>query len=228
MGGERLRRNMALNRLESGEDQIDSPMEDRDLRVVLEIDRGGPCRLDSLEGDILGLDVRLGEDVCNVDAVVRDPADETVSTRFFENPLCGHCPGRVFAEYGCLPRYKEIEKGSFVVETYVYDTEVVADLVRDIRAVCESVSLTCITSTDTTDFQERASIDMSALTSKQREAVAHAQQLGYYDADSDVSLAQLADRIGISTSALSQRLQRAQGNVLRQLSCECSCWCDAD
>ena len=42
--------------------------------------------------------------------------------------------------------------------------------------------------------------------------------------DDDVSLDELPDRIGISTSALSQRLRRAEGNILRQLSVECSCW----
>lgn len=219
---------MGIDRLGYEEDSVDPSMENRDLQVILEITRGGPCELDRLEGDVLGLDVRLGEDVCNVDAVIRDPGDESVSAQFFEKELCEYCPGRVFAEHGCLPRYKELDTGSFVVETYVSDTEAVADLVADIRSVCESVSLKRITSTETADFEEHCSVDVSALTKKQREAVYHAQQLGYYDPDADASLEDLADRVGISTSALSQRLQRAQGNVLRQLSCECSCWRDIE
>lgn len=219
---------MALNRLGCEGDPIDPEMEDRDLRVVLEIVRGGPCRLDNVEGDVVGIDVRLGEDVCNVDAAVRDPEEERVSTQFFENHLCDHCPGKVFADHGCLPRYRELNDGSFVVETYVADTEAVADLVGDIRSACERVSLRSIVSTDTSEFEENCSIDISALTKKQREAVYYAQLLGYYDPDSEVSLNQLAEKIGISTSALSQRLQRAEGNVLRQLSVGCSCWDEAE
>ncbi|MEF8882903.1 MAG: helix-turn-helix domain-containing protein [Halapricum sp.] len=219
---------MSINRLGCEEDPIDPSMEDRDLRVILEIDRGGPCRLDGVEGDVVGIDVRLGEEVCNVDAVVRDPDDERVSTHFFENHLCNHCPGKVFADHGCLPRYRELNEDSFVVETYVSDTEAVADLVSDIREICERVSLRSIVSTDTSEFEESCSVDVSELTKKQREAVYYAQKTGYYDPDSDVTLDQLADQIGISTSALSQRLQRAEGNVLRQLSIGCSCWDEAE
>ncbi len=219
---------MGIDRLEYREDPADPALEDRDLQVILEVTRGGPCQLDRLEGDILGLDVRLGMDVCQVDALVRDPHDESVSTRFFENDLCEYCPGRVFADHDCLPRYREIGTGSFVVETYVSDTDAVSDLVADIRSVCESVSLKRITASETADFGEQSLVDVTELTKKQREAIYHAQQLGYYGPGSDVSLEDLADRIGISQSALSQRLQRAHGNVLRQLSVECCCWADVE
>ncbi|WP_229121941.1 helix-turn-helix domain-containing protein [Halapricum desulfuricans] len=219
---------MAINRFGCTEDPIDPDMEDRDLRVVLEIDRGGPCRLDSVDGDVVNIDVRLSDETCSVDATVREPEEESVVTQFFENNLCDHCPGKVFADHGCLPRYRELSENSFVVETYVSDTEAVADLVADIREICARVSLKSIVSTDTSAFEENCSVDISALTTKQREAVYHAQKLGYYDPDSDVSLDTLADRIGISTSALSQRLRRAEANVLRQLSVECSCWDDVD
>ena len=218
--------NMPINRVGRESDPIERPVEDREMRVRLEIERGGPCRLDRIEGDVIGIDVRLSDEACNVDAVVRDPAADDVSTQYFENLLCKHCPGKVFKEHGCLPRYREINEGSFVVETYVADTEAVADLVADIRSICANVSLRSIVSTDRSEFKEDCSVDLSALTTKQRKAVYHAKEMGYYDPDSDVALGELAERIGISTSALSQRLRRAEGNVLRQLSVECSCWDD--
>lgn len=203
-------------------------LEDRNLQVVLEIERGGPCGLDCLDGDIVDIDVRFDEERCNVDATVRDPADERVSTHHFKNDLCEHCPGEIFADHGCLPRYTEIVTGAFVVMTYVEDTETVASLVGEIREVSERVSVRSIVSTETSDFQEDSSIDLSALTRKQREAVYHAQQMGYYDSDSDVTLDQLADRVGISPSALSQRLQRAEANVLKQIPCDCASIVDPD
>lgn len=209
---------MGINGLEWQDDPVEPSMEDRDLRAVLEIERGGPCRLDTVDGDVMGIDVRLDDDVCKVDAVVRDPEDGCVATRFFENDLCEHCPGKVFAAHDCLPRYRELSRGRFTVETYVPNTEAVADLVGDIRDICDRVSLKSIASTDGSGFEENCSVDITALTKKQREAVYHAQNMGYYDPTSDVSLGELADRIGISTSALSQRLQRAEGNLIRQLS----------
>ncbi|MEF8801973.1 MAG: helix-turn-helix domain-containing protein [Halapricum sp.] len=219
---------MTINRIGRENAPMDPPVEDREMRVVLEIERGGPCRIDRMNGEVIGIDVRLDEEACNVDAVVRDPSEECISTQYFENQLCEHCPGKVFGDHGCLPRYRAINEGSFVVETYVADTQAVADLVSDIRSVCENVSLRSIVSTDRSEFTEDCSVDLSALTEKQREAVYHAQEMGYYDPDSDVSQSEFAERIGISTSALSQRLQRAEGNILRQLSLGCTCWDDVE
>lgn len=199
------------------------PMEDRNLRLVLEIEREGPCGLDSLDGDVVEIDVRFDGECCNVDAAVRDPNDDEISTWHFTQELCHYCPGEVFAEHGLLPRYLEIDDGSFVVETFVSDTETVADLVGDIREVSSRVSVRSMVSTETSQFREDRSVDLSVLTMKQREAVTQAQEMGYYDPDSDVTLEDVADRLGISPSALSQRLQRAEGNVLRQISCECAC-----
>jgi predicted DNA binding protein len=179
--------------------------------------------MDEIKGDVVGIDVRLNEESCNVDVVVRDPSDDTVVTKYFENQLCEHCPGKIFSGRGCLPRYIELQRGSFVVETYVSDTAAVAELVGGIREICKRVQVKSIVSTETDDFQEDCSVDVTALTEKQREAVAHAQELGYYDPDSAVSLEELADRVGISTSAISQRLKRAENNVLRQIPADCSC-----
>ncbi|MEF8831806.1 MAG: helix-turn-helix domain-containing protein [Halobacteriales archaeon] len=199
------------------------PMEDRNLRLLLEIEREGPCGLDTLDGDVVDVDVRFDAGNCNVDAAVRDPENGEVSTWHFSEELCQHCPGEVFAEHGLLPRYLEINDGSFVVETFVSDTETVAELVSGIRDRSSRVSVRSMVSTETSQFREDRSVDLSVLTMKQREAVTQAKEMGYYDPDTDVTLEDVADRLGISPSALSQRLQRAEGNVLRQISCECAC-----
>ncbi|QSG02209.1 helix-turn-helix domain-containing protein [Natranaeroarchaeum sulfidigenes] len=199
------------------------PVEDRNLRVVLEIERGGPCVMDAIEGDIVDLDVRLDQDHCNLDIAVRDE-EESVSTKHTSNEICDHCPGVVFSEYGCLPRYLEVGDGEFVMETYVSDTETVAEIVAEVREICARVSVQSIVSTDGSEFRELCSVDVSELTAKQREAVNVAQELGYYDPDASVPMEKIADELGISLSATSQRLRRAESNVIRQLSCDCSCW----
>lgn len=199
------------------------PVEDRDLRVVLEIERGGPCVMDAIDGDIVDLDVRLDSDHCNLDLAIRD-GEESVCTKHTSNEVCDHCPGKVFSEYGCLPRYLEVDDGKFVMETYVSDTETVAEVVEHVREICARVSVRSIVSTEGSEFREPCSIDMSELTVKQREAVNVAQKLGYYEPDASVPMDQIADELGISLSATSQRLRRAESNVVRQLSCDCSCW----
>ena len=208
----------------------DPPMESRDLRVVLEIERGGPCVMDDFAGDIVDVDVRIEDGSCNVDVTFRDPDSdgEQARTKYFSNCLCEHCPGKVFSTYDCLPRYLEVGDGEFVMETYISDTETVAGLVSDIRDICKRVSVRSIVSTDRSEFEELCTVDITELTMKQREAVHRAQEVGYFDPDSSVSLSDLAEMMDVSPSALSQRLQRAEANVMRQLSCECTCWQNVD
>ena len=204
------------------------PMEDRPLRVVLEIVRGGPCFMDDLQGDVVDVDIRFDDDHCHCDVAVRERDDDGTKTvtKYSSNRLCTHCPGVVFAEYDCIPRYRQVGDGWFVMETYVSDTETVAAIVSDVREVCERVTVRSIVSQDGSDVPEICDVDVSKLTPKQRQAVHVAKEAGYYDPDSRVSLEAVADGLDISKSALAQRLQRAEGNVMRQLSCACDCWSD--
>lgn len=213
---------MGTNQSAGSGPTADPPLEDRKLRVVLEVARGGPCVMDDIDGEVIDIDVRFKGGCCNVDAKVRD-TEEGVATKYFSNELCSYCPGKVFSDLSCLPRYRQIRDGSFVLETYASDTDTVAEIVGNVREICETVSVRSITPSDDGQCEEFRTVDVSALTPKQREAVVHAQESGYYDPDSDTSLEEVAERMDVSQSALSQRLKRAEANVLRQLSCECPC-----
>lgn len=200
--------------------------EEHTIRVVLEIERGGPCVMDEIDGDILDTEIRYENGQCRSDIDIREqtPNGPREHTKQFTSSICAHCPRDIFSSYGCIPRYLEVGTGWFVVETYLPNTEMVSSLVNEIRECCERVTLRSLNSTDQERYAENCSVDVSLLTPKQREAVHTAKQMGYYDADSTVSLEQIAKRLGISKSALSQRLNRAESNVLRQIPCECSCW----
>lgn len=203
-----------------------TPIEDRNLRIELEIERGGPCVMDGIAGEVTSVDVRFEGPDCRVDLDHRKQTSDgpQMSTKQFSSNVCEHCPGVVFHRYGCIPRYLEVGDGWFTIETYVDTTETVTALVQDVRECCDRVMLRSITSTDQQEYAENCTIDLSSLTPKQREAVSLAKELGYYDPDSSVELDDIANEMGISSSALSQRLQRAKANVFRQLTTECDCW----
>ena len=215
----------SLSRAESESGR--SPYEDRGVRAVLEVERGGSCPLDELEGNVLDVDVRYQMGQCLAEVEVLECGETTASTKQFSSPICEHCPGIVFSRYGCIPRFLETGTGSFVVETRLDNVDTLSTLVNEVRQRCASVTVRSLTSTEGPDGTESCSVDISSLTPKQREAVSKAQDCGHYDPDSDTSLADVAAEIDISTSALSQRLQRAEANILRQLDCECSCWMDS-
>ena len=198
-----------------------SQIEDRTLRVVLEVDRGGPCFIDDLEGDVLVVDVRVDGDTCRTEVTVCETVDgeQRVVTKHKNGRTCAHCPGAVFARYGCIPHVVHQNGDSQYIKTFVTDTATVADLVEELRAVSSRVRLVSITDTgpDESLAHEVIEVDLSSLTAKQREALELAVEAGYYGPGSDPSLETLADRIGISASALSQRLSRAEMNVMNHL-----------
>lgn len=52
------------------------------------------------------------------------------------------------------------------------------------------------------------------LTGRQRDTVLTAYQLGYYDVPRGISQGELAEELGVSTSAISQQLRRATGQLI--------------
>jgi len=158
---------------------------------------------------------------------LRECEEAHASTAQFSSPICEHCPGIVFSRYGCIPRFLEVGDGYFTVETRLEDVETLSTLVDEIRQRCERVTVRSLISSGSDDGTESCCIDLSPLTPKQREAVSKAKKYGHYDPGSDSSLKDLATEMEISASALSQRLQRAEANIIEQLDCECDCWTDA-
>lgn len=62
---------------------------------------------------------------------------------------------------------------------------------------------------------ESVSLDLSKLTDKQRRTVEIALQTGYYKQPRDADLSDLADQIGVSKSAVSQRLRTAEAKLVK-------------
>jgi len=58
-----------------------------------------------------------------------------------------------------------------------------------------------------------------ALTEKQQELLAVAHEEGYFDVPRGISQDELADRLGVSKSAVSQRLRRAIGELCASKLC---------
>lgn len=62
--------------------------------------------------------------------------------------------------------------------------------------------------------EQRVEVDLGALTAKQRHALELALDAGYYERPRDIDLATLAEQLGISKSAVSQRLRSAERKLI--------------
>jgi hypothetical protein len=215
-----------------------SPVEDRDLRVVLEIERGGPCFMDDLAGDVIDVDVRVVDGTCHTEATVcescgpeestvedcrtddTEPGDDRVITKYHTDEVCDYCPTSVFAAYGCIPHFIRADGQSFFIKAFLPNSAMVSKLVADLNDVGSTVRLVSMTHTGSGEelSDEIYEVDVSALTPKQREALELAIEEGYYESGEKPSMESLANQLDISTSAFSQRLARAEGNVMGQFS----------
>jgi len=216
-----------------------SVSQDRELRIVLEIERGGPCFIDDIAGDVTDLDVRVQNEtrhaevtVCescetdsgtpvtyNQEAGSTSSTDRTI-TKYHSGEACSHCPASVFAAYGCIPHFIREDGQSFFIKAFLPDSTMVSELVGDLNEIGSTVRLVSMTHTSSGEqlSEEIYEVDISVLTPKQREALQLAIDEGYYATDKEASMESLADQLGISTSAFSQRLARAEQNVVGQFS----------
>ena len=64
------------------------------------------------------------------------------------------------------------------------------------------------------DADSDADTDSTRLTGNQRDTVLTAYQLGYYDVPRGISQGELAGELDVSTSAISQQLRRATGQLI--------------
>lgn len=113
--------------------------------------------------------------------------------------------------------YKDLEQaGEFPVHVVleVADTDELARLFRsldsaDVEATTESIA----PATPTADTA--VSFDLGVLTDKQRRTLEIALEEGYYERPREISLSELADRLDISKSAVSQRIRNAEIKLVK-------------
>ncbi|EMA27354.1 helix-turn-helix domain-containing protein [Halobiforma nitratireducens] len=155
---------------------------------------------------------RHGCRTCHAEIAV-DPDDaRTVHTSTDIDADC-ICPA--IATFGCVFSLESIRDGALVVSVVVRDRGLITDIVAAIREAGGSVRLERITDHEMTDGT--GSVEAVDITNKQREAIELAVEMGYYDQPRRTDLGELADRLGVSRSAVSQRLNAAESKLLRSL-----------
>lgn len=184
---------------------------ERRLRVDLEVDpsEGWECPIVSQTESAADVTVNAVGDECTVEV---QPAGEEALRRD-RGEVSEDCLCRVFQEFGCVPHVRRVDEGTVLVTSYVDDRDAVREVVSTLRRVLDRVRLVRLAVVSGPESTEQATVDLSALTPKQREGMELAVVRGYFDDDADVSLGDLAGELDISKSALSQRLRGAQAKL---------------
>ncbi|MAH99104.1 MAG: hypothetical protein CMA12_07175 [Euryarchaeota archaeon] len=91
-----------------------------------------------------------------------------------------------------------------------------SDSIRSFLGLINNVMPPDIVSVNT--IKDENSNEFDFLTEKQKEALVLAVNRGYYDIDSDVTLKQLSDELGIARSTFGEHLKRAESGVLKMVA----------
>lgn len=185
---------------------------DRLIRVELTVELGetDSCPLSAFDGTGGPVWVNAVGSQCTIDM---DPTIDDGEIIRRTGHITDNCLCLVFQRFDCVPRINGVADGTVEVTTYLDDRTQVRELVTELRSATDGVRLDKLVLVSGHDRTEQVTLDLSELTPKQRETLELAVVKGYFD--KDVRLEEIATELGISKSALSQRLRAAQANLVR-------------
>lgn len=197
---------------------------DRSLtaRLCVEVSSEAACAiLDSgpRGDDIHRNDVRPeGETTPGCRAEVKVSDDGEYRRRFVASTVTDYCVCPVFSETDCVVDIRSFRADCLFVAVTVPNRQILRDIIEGLRARGAVVTLESILPLkDRTDGTRTLELDADLVTEKQREAIEAAIESGYYDSPRRADLAELAEHIGVSQSAVSQRLNSAESTLVRAL-----------
>lgn len=136
--------------------------------------------------------------------------DEGDGACYEETETNQFCPCPVFENYECVSELLEVQDDSLLFSVTIPDRSVLAPLIEGLRETYASVSVNRIL---TAGEEEEVAPD---ITEKQREAFLIAVEQGYYERPRGATLDDIAEELGITSSAVSQRLTAVKRRLARK------------
>jgi hypothetical protein len=180
------------------------------------------CGVEDIEGDVVGIQqIRVGgqhhSDLTLAPDGERQGSDgpRVIHRRDSVGP---NCPFQVFYDEGWVPRVTEVSDEQICIQVYLPDRESLSGVIDVLERTAAEFSVRRLRRIDRNGIggkSKEVTFDLSGLTEKQRLTASRAVEAGYYDEPRETSLARLAQEMGISKSALSQRLRSVETKLLK-------------
>lgn len=204
----------------------ESPVQDAALWVELEIDRHGDddCPISGLANTEAHGQVQLTGTHCHSTITFGDEGDGEEHVSLYTADVTDGCTCATVCGPGLTPVNLAIEDGSLVVRAYVDSRDRLRRVIDTLRDSEDEWRLRRLTTPDRNTSVEAGLatqlFEDLAITEKQREAIRTAVEMGYYAEPRDATLGDLAARLGVSRSALSQRLTAVESKLVESLASE--------
>lgn len=150
---------------------------------------------------------------CRSEVTLADSGD----SRFVRGAVHDRCICPVFRSHDCVASIERFEADTLEIELTVPDRSELESIVDALRETGATVRLERIATPSGGRKGGTLEIEANGITDKQRAAVVVAVEEGYYDTPRRTDLGDLADRLGVSKSAVSQRLSAVEANLVTSL-----------
>lgn len=156
-------------------------------------------------------------DACSCTAEATTGSDVDPQPRLLEGDVTERCICPVFDDHDCVASIEGFEGDTLTVSVAIPDREELSTVIAALRERGATVRLSRISTSTAETGRRMLELDADDITEKQREAVRIAIEAGYYDTPRDADLADLAEALGISRSAVSQRLTAVESKLVAEL-----------
>lgn len=195
------------------------------IRVELDIELAdeAPCanvdvdmRVTDISQHLKVEDCECAEDCgeCHMELTIGHEAD--TRREYMRTSVDVSCVCPVFERSDCIPEIRVIDEQTMTVSLVMPDRSALSEIVDEIEEEGGTVNLKRVHQL-TGEDNYTVKIDTSEVTDKQREALEVAVEEGYYDSPRHADLGVLSERLGISKSAVSQRLNAVESKLVQTL-----------
>ena len=122
---------------------------------------------------------------------------------------------------GCVVQDFSADTESLVVTFLVDDVPTLREIVEDLKSEGETVKLRRLLEDTASETDRPVVFDRAKLTSRQREVLSRAHEMGYFQHPRGATAGDVADALDISTSTFTEHLAAAQRKLLDDLLDSC-------
>ena len=124
------------------------------------------------------------------------------------------CPCERIEQFDCPVVDQRVVDGTLHLAFHAPDLDVLSDAVDHLRERYPDLTLDRLVRTDSPDEQRLVFVDRGKLTTRQREVLETAHEMGYFDQPRQANAGEVADELGISDTTFSEHLGRAQKKLM--------------
>ncbi|MFC7116270.1 helix-turn-helix domain-containing protein [Natronoarchaeum sp. GCM10025703] len=150
---------------------------------------------------------------CECHAEVTPSSDASTQPHLLSKKVTESCACRIFQNHACVSDIEDVQGNELVFSLTIRGREELRNIVAELRESGATVRLQRLVDMDSGGGGGSTAAD-SVVTDKQREAIRFAYELGYYETPREADLGDVADELGVSKSAASQRLNAVASKLV--------------